>query len=117
MIDNLFYLREFIHYFLHLVFPIVIAKIFFKNNWKHAYFLMLATMVVDLDHVFANPVFDPNRSSVGFHPLHSYPMIAVYSLGTIFLKGNYKIIAVGLLFHMFTDFQDYYLWKAMLNSY
>jgi hypothetical protein len=44
-------------------------------------------------------------------------MIAVYFLGTIFLKGNYKIIAVGLLFHMFTDFQDYYLWKAMLNSY
>ena len=117
MIENLFYVREIIHYFLHLVFPIIIAKIFFKNNWKHAYFLLLATMLVDLDHVFANPIFDPNRNSVGFHLLHSYPMIALYFLGSIFLKGSYKIIAVGLLFHMFTDLQDFYLWRWMLNSY
>lgn len=109
--ENTFYLREIFHYFLHFVFPLLIAKIFFKENWQKAYLLMLATMIVDVDHVFANPVFDPNRSSVGFHPLHRYPMVVLYFLGTVFLKGNYRIIAVGLLFHMITDFQDFYLWK------
>lgn len=106
-----FYIREITHYFLHFIFPSFIAKVFFKNNWKHAYLLMLATMLVDLDHVFADPLFDPNRNSIGYHPLHSYWMIVLYFLGTIFLKGNYKIIAVGLLFHMITDFQDFFFWK------
>lgn len=111
MIENVFYLKEFIHYFLHFVFPVFIALVFFRNNWKKAYLLMLATMLVDVDHIFANPIFEPGRNSIGYHPLHTYPMIALYFLGTIFLKGNYRIIAVGLLFHMFTDFQDYYLWR------
>ncbi len=103
--------RSFVHYFLHLVFPVFIALVFFRKNWKKAYFLMLATMLVDLDHLLATPLFDPDRNSIGFHPLHSYPMIALYFLGTIFLKGNLRIISVGLLFHMFTDFQDYYFWN------
>lgn len=111
--ENTFYLREITHYFLHFVFPLFIAKVFFKENWQKAYLLMLATMVVDVDHIFANPIFDPNRGSVGFHLLHRYPMVLIYFMGTLFLKGNYRIIAVGLLFHMFTDFQDFYLWKYL----
>lgn len=107
------YLREFVHYFLHIIFPAVIAYMFFRKEWKKAYLIMLATMLVDVDHVFANPIFDPNRCGVGFHPLHTYPMIALYFLGIIFLKGNYKIIAVGLFFHMFTDFQDFYFWRCL----
>lgn len=108
-----FYIREITHYFLHFIFPIFIAKVFFKNNWKNAYLLMLATMLVDLDHVFADPLFDPNRNSIGYHPLHSYWAILIYFLGTIFLKGNYRIIAIGLLFHMISDFQDFYFWKIL----
>jgi hypothetical protein len=102
--------RQLTHFFLHLIFPVVIAYFFFRKEWKKAYLLMLATMLVDVDHLLANPVFDPTRSSIGFHPLHSYPAILVYLWGAIFLKGNYRIIAVGLLFHMLTDFQDFYLW-------
>lgn len=111
--EDVFSLREFTHYFLHLVFPVVIAYVFFRGNWKKAYLIMLATMLVDLDHIFADPLFDPNRNSIGFHPLHTYPMIALYALATIFLKGNYRIIAIGLLFHMFTDFQDYNFWHRL----
>lgn len=103
-------IREIAHYFLHLVFPVFIALIFFRKNWKKAYLLMLATMLVDLDHVFADPLFDPDRNSIGFHPLHTYPMIGLYALSIILPKG-YKIVAIGLLFHMLTDFQDFYLWK------
>lgn len=107
------WIREVLHYFLHLIFPVFVAKVFFRNHWKKAYFLMLATMLVDLDHIFANPVFDPNRSSIGFHPLHTYPWLIIYAVGSIFLKGNYRMVAVGLLLHMATDFQDYYLWNMI----
>ncbi|WP_408732635.1 DUF6122 family protein [Chryseobacterium sp.] len=109
MLTDLPLIKQITHYFLHLVFPVFIALIFFRKNWKKAYFIMLATMLVDLDHLFADPVFDPSRNSIGFHFLHSYYAIAVYFL-MLFFKGTPRIIAVGLLFHMLTDFQDFNLW-------
>lgn len=103
------FIKTFIHYFLHLGFPAVIAYVFYRKNWKHVYLILLATMLVDLDHLFADPIFDPDRKSIGYHPLHSYYAIAVYFL-MLFFKGNIRIIGIGLLFHMLTDFQDYELW-------
>ncbi len=97
-------LQTFIHYGLHLVFPILIAWLFFRENWKKAYLLMLATMLIDLDHLLATPIFDSHRCSIGFHPLHSYYAIVVY-IGLLFYKKT-RIIAIGLLLHMLTDFQD-----------
>ena len=72
---------------------------------------MLCTMLVDLDHLFSTPVFDATRNSIGVHFFFFFPAIAIYFLGAIFLKGNYRIIAIGLLLHMITDFQDFYLWN------
>lgn len=65
---------------------------------------MLATLLVDLDHLLANPVFDPNRCSIGFHPLHSYYAIVVY-VGLLFFPKT-RIVAIGLLLHMATDCLD-----------
>ena len=65
---------------------------------------MIATMLVDLDHLLANPVFDATRCSIGFHPLHSYLAIGIYFILVFFPKM--RIIAVGLLLHMLTDFID-----------
>ncbi len=93
-----------IHYGLHFLFPGLIAWIFFKKVWIKAWLIMIATMLVDLDHLFAYPVFDPDRCSIGFHPLHSYYAIAIYFIMAFFPKS--RIIAVGLLIHMLTDFID-----------
>jgi len=65
---------------------------------------MIATMLVDLDHLLADPLFDPNRCSIGFHPLHSYYAIVFYVLMLFFPR--LRIVAIGLLLHMLTDFQD-----------
>ncbi len=67
---------------------------------------MIATMLVDLDHLLANPIFDSSRCSIGFHPLHSYYAIGGYFLLLFIPNTKVKIVAVGLLFHMITDFQD-----------
>lgn len=82
---------------------------------------MLLTMLVDLDHLLATPIFDPDRCSIGFHPLHSYWAIGVYALLCVLpyrclgLPWWLRAVGIGLLFHMFTDFQDYYLWRYIAS--
>lgn len=98
-------MQTFIHYFLHLGFPLIIAKVCFKSDWKKVYLILLATMLVDLDHLLADPIFKPNRCSIQFHFLHSYYAIGVYFI-LLFLKKPFRIIGIGLLLHMVTDFID-----------
>jgi hypothetical protein len=98
-------MQTFIHYFLHLIFPFFIAYVFFQQDFKKVYFIFLLTMLVDLDHLLANPIFQANRCSIGFHPLHTLYAIIVYVVLVVCPK-NYRVIGIGLLFHMLTDFID-----------
>ncbi len=93
-----------IHYSLHLVLPLGVAVLFFRKKWKQTYIILLLTMLVDIDHLFTNPVFDPCRCSIGFHFLHSYAAIGLYVLMLPF--SRLRIIAIGLLMHMATDYID-----------
>jgi len=105
-------MQTFIHYFLHFGFPILIARLCFKSDWKNVSIYFLATMLVDLDHLIANPIFKPNRCSIDFHFLHTYYAMAVY-VGLLFLKRPFNLIGIGLLFHMLTDFIDcLFMYKA-----
>lgn len=97
-------LQNTVHYTLHFLFPGIIAFIFFRKDWKKAWLIMLLSMMVDLDHLLATPVFNPNRCSIGFHPFHSFPAILIYLLLMFFPKS--RIIATGLLFHIITDSVD-----------
>jgi len=94
-------MQQLIHYFLHFGFPLVIAFFWNKKKWLQSYIILLLTMLIDLDHLLANPIFDPNRCSIGFHPLHSYLAIGVYFTLLFFKKT--RLIAIGLLLHMLTD--------------
>lgn len=90
-----------IHYSLHFLMPVLVAIIFYgKNRWQVS-LIFLATMVVDLDHLLATPMFDPCRCSVRFHPLHSYVACAVY-FAALFVP-RLRVVAIGLLMHMITD--------------
>jgi hypothetical protein len=65
---------------------------------------MLSAYLIDLDHLLADPVFDPDRCSIGFHPLHSFWAIGVYALLVFFPKT--RLIGIGLLIHIFVDMTD-----------
>ncbi len=99
-------LKVIIHYGLHFIFPALIAFIFFRKDWKKIYLIFITTMLVDVDHLLATPIFNANRCSIGFHLLHSYYAIAIYFIGSLFSKT--RILAIGLLLHMFADFVDCY---------
>lgn len=93
-----------LHLALHFVAPAAAAGLFFREIWKSAYLLMIATMLVDLDHLFATPVYDPTRCSIGFHPLHELWFIALY-VALCFVPGI-RLIGIGLTIHMALDAID-----------
>ena len=66
--------------------------------------VMWLTMLVDLDHLLATPIYDPLRCSIGFHPLHDERLVAVYVL-LLFWKPC-RLIGLGLLIHMALDSLD-----------
>ena len=90
-----------IHLILHFVAPVVVARIVFPSQWKRTSFILVLTMMVDLDHLLANTIFDPLRCSIGFHPLHSYLAIIAYVL--MLALPQLRLVAIGLLIHMGLD--------------
>lgn len=97
-------IRPVIHIMLHFAVPGFAARIFYKENMLRAWLVMVATMVIDLDHLLADPVYDPARCGVGFHPLHSVSAIVLYSAALFFPKM--RLIAIGLLIHIGLDALD-----------
>jgi len=95
-----------LHYGFHFVIPLVIALIFYKKKWIQVYLIFIGTMLVDVDHLLASPIFDANICSINFHPLHTNYAIVAYILITIPKKS--RILGIALLFHMLTDYLDCY---------
>ena len=103
-----------IHIILHLAVPLIVALVFFPDKLKMAYAIMIATMLVDLDHLLATPIYDPGRCSIGFHPLHELPAIIVY-LGICFLP-RLRLLGIGLVIHMLLDAFDCYFRLGVFNQ-
>lgn len=64
----------------------------------------MLTMLVDIDHLLAAPIYDPNRCSIGTHPLHGPVPIGLYMLACFWPKARY--VGIGLVIHMALDALD-----------
>ena len=96
--------RQILHIALHFIVPGVVARWAFSERWKRAWFIMVLTNMVDLDHLLAIPIYDPNRCGIGFHPLHSYLAVIAYLAMTATAKTRF--VGVGLVIHMALDGLD-----------
>lgn len=109
------------HIALHVVLPVLIALAFYRSRWQSTVLILIGTMLVDLDHLLADPIYDPGRCSIGFHPLHTTPVIVVYVIlfALPLVLGRIKetprlepvarplhLIGLGLLIHMLLDWID-----------
>ena len=65
---------------------------------------MMLTMVVDIDHLLADPIYDPERCSIGFHPLHQLLPIAGYAVLSLIPKT--RSVGLGMMIHMGLDSID-----------
>ena len=97
-------LRPAIHYGFHLIIPLGIALLFYPEQWKKVYLIFIGAMLIDLDHLAADPVFDPNRCSIGFHILHHNIAILLYIM--LLLPKTTRIFGFALLWHILTDQLD-----------
>ncbi|MEE4244190.1 MAG: DUF6122 family protein [Kangiellaceae bacterium] len=93
-----------LHIALHIIVPLFVGLLVFRKQWRLASAIMLATMLVDLDHLFAEPIYDPQRCSINFHPLHRLELILLYVTGCLFRPT--RLIATGLVIHMLLDSID-----------
>ena len=126
--------RPIIHLLLHILVPAVVAWVFVvfqesnldaSRRYIWIFFLMMITVVVDVDHLLAKPVYAPDRCSILFHPLHTlWPMMA-YGVMLLWplimrqvgipLRKVDKIIGwlgAGLVIHMALDGFDCLWMKA-----
>lgn len=92
------------HIVLHILVPALVAFVFFRQQWSRAFVIMMLTMLVDLDHLVANPIYDPERCSIGFHPLHRLPFVAIYAVLCLFPRT--RLVGLGLSIHMLLDAID-----------
>jgi hypothetical protein len=67
-----------LHILLHILVPFAVSRVLYRAHWKRAFVVMTMTMVVDFDHLLADPIYDPGRCSISTHPLHTLPAIAGY---------------------------------------
>ena len=110
-----------LHISLHLAVPLLAALAFYRPAWRSALLVLWATMAVDVDHLLASPIYDPERCSIGFHPLHGSAAIALYAVLFVLppvvvrLRGLEEphpalrvahLVGLGLLIHMALDWGD-----------
>ena len=97
-------LQSILHYGIHFGFPLLVALLFFKSNWKVAYLIMAAGILIDVDHLLATPIFEANRCSIHFHPLHTNYAMVVYVL--LLLPKKTRLIGLALCIHILADYVD-----------
>ncbi|MBT3279736.1 MAG: hypothetical protein HN909_04575 [Phycisphaerales bacterium] len=101
--------RHTVHYGFHFVVPFLIAWWLWRDRWRVAGAIMAATILIDLDHLLADPIFDPSRCSLGFHPLHTIWAAGAYAALLAVPSWKVRVAAVGCLWHLATDGIDFAL--------
>ena len=121
-------IRPTFHLILHVLVPFITAKLLVKNtnqqvsnqqdskaqvkytdSWQQAFIVMMLTMVVDIDHLLAEPIYQAGRCSINFHPLHTPIPIAIYV--ALCIPKKTRVIGLGLVIHMILDSLDCYMMK------
>jgi hypothetical protein len=105
-------IRHVVHYAGHFVVPFGLAWWFWRKRWVAGGWWMVGTMLMDLDHLLADPVFDPDRCSIGFHALHTWWAALVYGVLLLIPQWPWRVLGAGCLFHLVVDWMDCVMMRA-----
>ena len=86
--------------------PFAFAWLLWRSDWKRAGLVIAAANLIDLDHLLADPIFDPDRCSIGFHLLHGWEAAIVYLLMIGVPKWWVRALGIGALWHLAVDYGD-----------
>ena len=66
--------------------------------------LIVGANLIDLDHLFSRPIYDPKRNSFKAHFLHRHwKIVSLLSLGTLFFRPI-AFLGLGILLHFLLDY-------------
>ena len=66
--------------------------------------LVLSSNLIDLDHLFSNPIYHPKRNPFITHFLHKRWKVAIiFSILVLFYRPL-MFLGIGLLLHFFLDY-------------
>lgn len=99
-------LQPLLHYGGHFIVPFLIAALIWRGEWKRSGAVMVAANLIDLDHLLADPIFDPNRCSIGFHLLHGWEAGFAYLALLLVPRWWVRAFALGALWHLAVDYGD-----------
>lgn len=68
--------------------------------------VMVAANLIDLDHLLADPIFDPERCSIGFHLLHGWEAALAYGVMLLVPRWWVRALGLGALWHLMVDAGD-----------
>jgi hypothetical protein len=94
------------HYGGHFLVPFLFAWLLWRDQWRRVGIVILATILIDIDHLLADPIFDPGRCSIGFHPLHTGWAAATYLAMLAVPRWWTRAIGLGCLWHLAVDAGD-----------
>lgn len=95
---------QILHIILHFLVPLPFAAGLYKKAWLKNYALMLAGLLIDIDHLLADPIYDAERCSIGFHPLHTPLPIILYAM--LLVHPKTRALGIGLCLHILLDGAD-----------
>jgi hypothetical protein len=92
---------------IHILADIVVAGIVsavfpkYRKDFKKIALILISTNLMDVDHLLAEPIYDPQRCGINFHPLHSWYMFPVYA-GGLFTERT-RWFSIGIIMHLILD--------------
>lgn len=92
----------------HVAFDLVIFLILLHastlNLNRYDLTLILASNLIDLDHLFSRPIYHPRRNPFITHALHKkWIFIIAISIVFLFIRST-SFLGIGLLAHLFLDY-------------
>ncbi|MEM7664613.1 MAG: DUF6122 family protein [Pseudomonadota bacterium] len=106
MIEALVVLQPILHYSSHWLVPFLIGWLVWRERWWKAGLVLATANLIDLDHLLADPIFDPNRCSIGFHLLHSWQAALVYLAMLAIPRWWARAFGIGAVWHLAVDYGD-----------
>lgn len=97
-------LRPLIHYGIHFALPLAVAWYFYRTSILKSVLILWGGIAIDIDHLWANPIFSSQRCSLGFHLLHQWEFVGLYAL--LFLIPKTRLLGLALLIHILADGTD-----------
>ena len=99
-------IQTILHYSGHWIAPFAFGCLFWRDRWWQAGLVIAGANLIDLDHLLASPIFDPDRCSIGFHLLHGWEAAIAYGAMLLVPRWWVRALGVGALWHLAVDWGD-----------